>query len=807
MIESRYILKIADEIDVKVNQVVETAGLIAKGATVPFIARYRKEVTGNLDEVQIIAIRDRLEQLKQLDERRETILKSLKEHGHLTPELEALVKSAEVLSKLEDLYLPYRPKRKTRGMKAKEQGLEPLSTLILEQGDFDADSEAEKYINEELGVKSVKIALAGAKDIIAEIMNEDPEIRQKMRSFFESDSEVTSAVVKGKEKSQDAAKYRDYFEWTEAAANAPSHRVLAVRRGAEEGFLSYSIQPDEYTGVSILLRKYKTTDNRCGELVEEAAKDSYKRLLSLSMETEMRSMMKKKADEKAISVFAENLRELLLSSPMGQKVTLALDPGLRTGCKLVCIDAQGKLLYNDAIYPLQPHNKKADSEATIAKVVKRYNVEAVAIGNGTGGRESLDFCKALPCLKDVIVSMVNESGASVYSASEIARKEFPDYDLTVRGAVSIGRRLMDPLAELVKIDPKSIGVGQYQHDVDQKMLRGSLDDVVVSCVNAVGVDVNTSSFKLLSYVAGLSDRIAERIVRHREVNGPFSSRAKIKDVVGVGPKVFEQAAGFLRIPGSENPLDTSAVHPESYPIVQKMADDLNCTIVDLMKKADVRQGIKLKDYVTEKVGILTLTDIFAELDKPGRDPRAEFDLFSFTDGVNEMSDLKEHMILAGVVTNVTAFGAFVDIGVHQDGLVHISELSDTYVSDPATVVKVNQKVSVRVMEVDIERKRISLSMKSEQEGAGDYDPKSASKNKQRVVRVKTAAGSGKTATVKITTTPSKGSRSGQGNNFKSRDTRGRNSGNNGSGGGNYQYSGNDSGDTYNPFADLLKNRK
>lgn len=746
--EIKYFFKIAEELSIQLNQVEATAKLLGEECTVPFIARYRKEVTGNLDEVQIITIRDRLEQLKQLDERRAAILKSLEENGHLTPELEKSVKEAQTLSKLEDIYLPYRPKRKTRGMKAKEQGLEPLAGFILAQGEGDPLKEAESYLNTELGVETISQAINGAKDIIAEIINEDVEIRQNMREFFEENAVLTSSIVKGKENSPEAAKFRDYFEWSEKALSAPSHRLLAIRRGAELSLLNYSILPEEESALLLLYDKYLTGEteiesgkiNQNSLLVKEAAQDCYSRLLSLSMESEIRSELKKRADEKAIAVFAENLRELLLASPMGQKVLLALDPGLRTGCKLVCLDAQGKLLYNSAIYPLEPHNKKAEAEAEIAKVVQHYGVEAVAIGNGTGGRDCLSFCKELDCLKNKIVAMVNESGASVYSASEIARKEFPEYDVTVRGAVSIGRRLMDPLAELVKIDPKSIGVGQYQHDVDQKLLKNSLDDVVVSCVNAVGVDINTASFKLLGYVAGLSERLAERIVRHREINGPFKRRDQIKEVVGVGPKAFEQAAGFLRILGGENPLDASAVHPESYEVVQKMADDLNCSIVDLMKNEDLRRKIKPEKYVTESIGLPTLNDIMNELEKPGRDPRAEFDLFSFTEGVNEISDLRQGMILPGVVTNVTAFGAFVDVGVHQDGLVHISELSDSFVSDPASVVKVNQKVLVRVIEIDVERKRISLSMKSEEAAASENAPKSSASNKQKVLGVRTAVG-------------------------------------------------------------------
>lgn len=741
-----YFDQVALELSISKAQVGATAKLLGEDCTVPFIARYRKEVTGNLDEVQIISIRDRLEQLRELDARKEAILKSLAENGHLNEELEALVKSAPTLSKLEDIYLPYRPKRKTRGMKAKEQGLEPLANFILEQSTSDPLAEAEKFLNPEAGIETTKQAIDGAKDIIAEVINEDAEIREAMRKYFEDEAIISSTAVKEKEKEAEALKYQDYFLWSERAIDAPSHRVLAIRRGASEGYINYSVLPESDKALTILLNKYikdlSTIDtNKNATLVKEAAEDCYSRLLSLSMETELKSILKQKADEKAISVFSLNLRELLLASPMGQKVLLALDPGLRTGCKLVCLDAQGKLLYNSTIYPLEPHNKKIEAASEIEKVVKHYHVEAVAVGNGTGGREALSFCNSLDCLKDKIVAMVNESGASVYSASEIARKEFPDYDVTVRGAVSIGRRLMDPLAELVKIDPKSIGVGQYQHDVDQKLLKSSLDDVVVSCVNAVGVDVNTASFKLLSYVAGLSERIATRIVAHREINGPFKNRQEFKDVVGVGPKVFEQAAGFLRIHGGDNPLDASAVHPERYEVVNQMAKDLDCSVSDLIKDSVIRKKIDLKSYVSDQVGMLTLNDILSELEKPGRDPRAEFDLFSFTEGVNKIEDLKEGMVLPGVVTNVTAFGAFVDIGVHQDGLVHISQLSNSYVSDPANVVKVNQKVQVRVTEVDIERKRIGLSMRS-QDDEVDGNLKSSASNKQKVVVVKNRLASG-----------------------------------------------------------------
>ncbi len=741
------IIKIAKELELKVSQVEATVKLFDEGCTVPFISRYRKEATGNLDEVQVISIRDRLEQLEALDERRVAILKSMREQEVLTEELEKAINKAEKLSTLEDIYLPYKPKRETRGVKAKKKGLEPLANLILEQDDVDLEKEALKYVNSEscsdkkLVVESVEDALQGARDIIAEIVNEDKDVRNSMRELFEDYSEIISTVVAKNKDEKDAQKYRDYFDWKELAKNAPSHRVLAIRRGSDEGFLSFRILPEEESALDILISKYVKSSNRCSEEVRLACEDCYKRLLSLSMETEMRNKIKKRADEKAISVFADNLRELLLASPMGQKVLLGVDPGLRTGCKIVVLDKQGSLLYHSAIYPLEPKNDVLGASKEIEMLVKKYKIESVAVGNGTGGREAEAFCKSLSCLNGTIISMVNEAGASVYSASEIAREEFGEYDLTVRGAVSIGRRLMDPLAELVKIDPKSIGVGQYQHDVDQKQLKKSLDDTVISCVNSVGVEVNTASSKLLSYVSGFSERIANNFVAYRDKNGAFRNREEFKKVVGLGDKVFEQSAGFLRIRGGDNPLDASAVHPESYYIVEKMAKDRSCSVEDLIKDRSKRTTIKVSDYVDKEVGLLTLNDIMEELDKPGRDPRAEFDLFSFTEGIDTISDLRVDMELPGVVTNVTAFGAFVDVGVHQDGLVHISELSDNFVKDPNEIVKVNQKVNVRITEVDIERNRIAMSMKSKEKSLPKKKNKNIKKvNKPRVDETKNTMG-------------------------------------------------------------------
>jgi uncharacterized protein len=709
--------KIAQELSLKASQVQATAALLEEGGTVPFIARYRKEATGSLDEVQITAIRDRLEQLKDLDARRKSILESLAERKLLTDDLKGKVEAAETMAVLEDVYLPYRPKRRTRAMIAKEKGLEPLAELLLKQDPTVVpEVEAARYVTaatstvaDELKVPDVAAALQGARDVIAERINDDAEVRGHLRELFIDQGMITSKVITGME--QQGAKYKDYFDWSEPLRAAPSHRVLAIRRGATEGMLLFRVQPPEDDALAILERKYVTGKGPSAEQVRLAARESYKRLLSVSMESEARLDSKKRADHDAIDVFAQNLRQLLLASPLGQKRMLAIDPGFRTGCKTVVLGAQGELLHNDVIYPDQGQHRTLEAEQTVKHLVDKYQIEAIAIGNGTGSRETETFIRKLALPASIPVVMVNESGASIYSASEVAREEFPDHDLTVRGAVSIGRRLMDPLAELVKLDAKSIGVGQYQHDVDQDLLKKSLDDVVVSCVNAVGVEVNTASKQLLTYVSGLNATIAENIVSHRTQNGPFKSRKQLMDVPRLGDKTFEQAAGFLRVRGGENLLDESAVHPESYAIVDRMAKDLGVTVKDLMRDETLRKRIDKQKYVSDTVGLPTLNDIVAELAKPGRDPREKFEAFQFADGVNKVEDVRPGMKLPGIVTNVTAFGAFVDIGVHQDGLVHISQLADRFVKDPNEVVKVHQKVQVTVLEVDLERKRIALSMK------------------------------------------------------------------------------------------------
>lgn len=707
----KQIIKIAQELQLTEKQVRAVLLLLEEGATVPFIARYRKEATGGMDEVEVISIQDRAEQLGTLDKRRGTVLKSLEEQGKLTDELKEKVLSAETLVLLEDIYLPYRPKRRTRGMAARDRGLEPLAAKIFEQGDINLEAEAIAFIDLEKGVETIEDALAGARDIIAEWINEDAGVRAALRELFAKKAVIHSKIAKNKE--EEGAKYRDYFDWEEPVAKAPSHRVLAIRRGAADGFLIFRVLPDEERTIDILERHFVKGDNPAAREVRLAVKDSYKRLLSLSMETETRLESKNRADGKAIRVFAQNIRNLLLASPLGQKRVLAIDPGLRTGCKVVCLDPQGKLLHNDTIFPLQPRNRTKESEETLKKLVESFSIDAIAIGNGTGGRETEEFCRGIGFGRTVAVIMVSESGASVYSASKVAREEFPDYDLTVRGAVSIGRRLMDPLSELVKIDPKAIGVGQYQHDVDQKALKKSLDDVVTSCVNAVGVEVNTASKQLLSYVSGLSEKLAGNIISCRNEKGAFSSRAELMKVPGMGAKTFEQAVGFLRIRGAENLLDASAVHPESYPVVESMASDLGCRVSDLMTSAELRKKIILENYVSDTTGMPTLTDIMGELAKPGRDPREQFELFTFTEGVSKMADLEVGMKLPGIVTNVTEFGAFVDIGVHQDGLVHVSALTDKFVRNPHDVVKANQRVEVTVMDVDIKRNRIALSMRSD----------------------------------------------------------------------------------------------
>lgn len=707
---NRWVEKISEEFSLTKTVVAAVAELLAEGSTIPFIARYRKEKTGSMDEVMIANIRDRIDQLQELDKRKESVISSIEKQGKLTPDLLGLIVSAETIAELEDIYLPFRPKRKTRASVAKEKGLEPLAEKIFSQEKLDIDALANSFVDEGKGVANTEEALAGARDIIAEWISESPDTRKKVRELFWSEGAVSSRVIKNKE--EEGQKYKDYFEWSEPIAKTPSHRLLAMRRGEKEGILSLDIFPPEEMAVYSMEQMHVKGANAAADQVKLAITDCYKRLLRPSLETEVRVESKMKADEEAIKVFATNLKELLLAAPLGQKNVLALDPGFRTGCKVVCLDMNGKLLHHDVIYPHEPQREKEKSAALIKKLCEQFNIEAIAIGNGTASRETEAFVKHIGLPHKVLVVMVNESGASVYSASEVARDEFPDKDVTVRGAVSIGRRLMDPLAELVKIDPKSIGVGQYQHDVDQTKLKQGLDDVVISCVNSVGVEVNTASKELLSYVSGLSSALAKNIVEYRNQNGGFKSREELMKVNRFGEKVFEQAAGFLRIHEAENPLDSSAVHPESYPIVEQMAKDIGCSVKDLMTKSELRKQLQLEKYVNEKVGLPTLTDIVTELEKPGRDPRQSFEIFSFTEGVNTINDLKIGMSLPGIVTNVTAFGAFVDIGVHQDGLVHISHLSDKFIKDPNEAVTVQQKVKVTVVEVDVARKRIGLSMKS-----------------------------------------------------------------------------------------------
>lgn len=705
----RWIEQITREFSLQQKYVKAVAELFAEGATIPFIARYRKELTGSMDEVMIANVRDRLEQLKELDKRREAVISSIEKQGKLTPALMQQIVLAATLAELEDIYLPFKPKRKTRASVAKEKGLEPLAQKLFDQQDFNLEPFVNGFVDPEKGVNDREEALQGARDIMAEWISENPESRKKVRQLFWREGVIEARVMKGKE--SEGIKYKDYFEWKEPISKTPSHRLLALRRGEKESILALDVFPPEEGAIQTLERQFISAENASAGQVRLAIKDSYKRLLRPSLETEIRMESKVKADEEAIRVFASNLKELLLSAPLGQKNVLALDPGFRTGCKLVCLDAQGKLLHFEAIYPNEPQKEVAKSSAVVKALVEKHNIQAIAIGNGTASRETETFVKNIGLSNSVVIAMVNESGASVYSASEAARNEFPDKDVTVRGAVSIGRRLMDPLAELVKIDPKSIGVGQYQHDVDQLKLKQGLDDVVMNCVNSVGVEINTASKELLSYVSGLSPALARNIVEYRNENGPFPSREALMHVPRLGEKVFEQAAGFLRIHEAANPLDASAVHPESYPIVQRMAEDIGCSVKDLMSSADLRKQLDLKKYITDKVGIPTLTDILSELEKPGRDPRETFEVFSFTEGVNAIQDLKVGMKLPGIVTNVTNFGAFVDIGVHQDGLIHISHLSDKFIKDPKEAVAVQQKVIVTVVEVDVPRKRIGLSMK------------------------------------------------------------------------------------------------
>jgi protein Tex len=700
--------RISNETDLNRKHIAAVVSLLADGATVPFIARYRKEATGSMDEVSVITVRDRLEQLEKLDERREAILRSLTERELLSKELESRIQSASTLASLEDIYLPFRPRRRTRATIAREKGLEPLARRILLQKGDDPSAYSLEYIDPEKEILSSEEAISGAMDIIAEDLAHNSEIRESMRKLYWDEGRYESRMIKGME--DDGSKFSDYFDWNEPVRSCPSHRVLAMRRGEENKYLSLGVSVPAEKAMEIILRVVPADpDDSEGKIVFDAASDSFQRLLGPSMETHTRLKSKEKADDEAIRVFSSNLRELLLSPPLGPRSVLAIDPGFRTGCKLVCLNPQGSVLHNTTIFPFMSEVKREDSLKIVSDAIDRFGSEFVAVGNGTAGRETEDVLRKDPRMGKVKIVSVNESGASVYSASEVAREEFPDFDITVRGAVSIGRRLQDPLAELVKIDPKSIGVGQYQHDVDSKKLQKALDDTVESCVNMVGVDVNTASVQLLSYVSGLSKRISKNIVKWREENCSFTSRQQLLSVPGLGPAAFEQAAGFLRVNNGENPLDTSGVHPESYPIVERMADSADMTVTELMNCEKTRKSLDLRNFIDDKTGLPTLMDIMKELEKPGRDPRESFQLFSFAD-VHDMKDLQEGMVLPGIVTNVTNFGAFVDVGVHQDGLVHISQMADRFVKNPADIVSTGQKLQVKVLSVDAGRKRISLSM-------------------------------------------------------------------------------------------------
>lgn len=702
--------RISDLLNINIKYVDNTLELLDSGCTIPFISRYRKERTGGLDEVQITQICELNERMKETAKRKETIIKTISEQGKLTPELEKRINECWEPEVLEDIYMPYKPKRRTRAQVARENGLEPLATIIMLQRDNAPETTARRFINE--NVKSEEDAIKGALDIIAENVSEDERSRSQLRNAFRRGAIITSKVIKSKADTDEAAKYSDYFDFSEPLKRCSSHRLLAMRRGEKDGILRVSISADDEECVEKLKRLFVRGYGRCSTLVGEAVADSFKRLLKPSIETEFATMSKENADGDAIAVFAENLRQLLLAAPLGQKRVMGIDPGFRTGCKVVCLDEQGNLLHHEAIFPHPPRNEQIEASTQIKEMVKKYGVEAIAIGNGTASRETDRFVKTLGLADSIQVFTVSEDGASVYSASKTAREEFPDKDVTVRGAVSIGRRLMDPLAELVKIDPKSIGVGQYQHDVDQAKLKKSLDLTVESCVNSVGVNLNTASKHLLTYVSGLGPTLAQNIIDYRTANGAFSSRSQLLKVPRLGPSAFEQSAGFLRIPDAKNPLDNTAVHPESYKIVEKMAKDCGCSVAELIKDKDKRKSIRLDRYVSEKVGMPTLTDIMTELEKPGRDPREQLEEFEFDPNVSTPDDLVEGMVLPGIVTNITNFGAFVDIGVHQDGLVHISQLADRYVSDPTQVVKLHQHVMVKVIEVDRRRNRISLSMKA-----------------------------------------------------------------------------------------------
>ena len=712
---------IANSLGIGEKYVAATLSLIEEGCTIPFIARYRKERTGSLDEVQIAAISDRYEKLLEIQKRKETIIKTINDLDKMTPQLQERIDKCWDATELEDIYLPYKPKRRTRAQVAREQGLEPLALLLIKQREHDPERAAERFIKGD--IKTVEEALKGAQDIVAETVSEDERTRQQLRNAFQRQAVITSKVVKAKADTDEAAKYSDYFDWSEPLKRCSSHRLLAMRRGEAEGILRISISPDDEEACERLKRHYVYGNTPCGRLVSEAIDDGYKRLLKPSIETEFAALSKQKADEEAIRVFAENLRQLLLGAPLGQKRVMGVDPGFRTGCKIVCLDAQGNLLHHDAIFPHPPVNKRTEAALAIQRMISKYQIEAISIGNGTASRETDAFIKDVLAGRYNIdtkstsntaspqVFVVSESGASVYSASKIARDEFPDEDVTVRGAVSIGRRLMDPLAELVKIDPKSIGVGQYQHDVDQTLLKHSLDQTVESCVNSVGVDLNTASQHLLMYISGLGATLAKNIVDYRREHGAFTSRAQLLKVPRLGPSAYQQCAGFLRIRDGKNPLDNSAVHPESYAIVEQMAKDQGCSVSDLINNKEKRDAIQLAKYVTPDVGMPTLTDILSELEKPGRDPREQLEAFEFDKNVSTIDDLVEGMILPGIVTNITNFGAFVDIGVHQDGLVHISQMANRRIAHPLDVVKLHQHVTVRVIEVDHRRHRISLSMK------------------------------------------------------------------------------------------------
>ena len=713
---------IAKATGISERQVQGTVGLLEEGCTIPFISRYRKEVTGTLDEVQVANISDQLEKLKELEKRKETILKTIEEQGKLTPELQTRIEGSWDSTELEDIYLPYKPKRKTRAEVARQKGLEPLATfLMLQNPNADIDKKVKEFINEEKGVKTAEEAIQGAQDIIAEQVSESEAARNIVRFNFKKDAVITSKLKKtadaSSEKTGDtteadaASKYRDYFDFSEKLSKCASHRLLAMRRGEAEGFLRVSISGDDERCLDRLDQQFLRNSSRSAELVWDAIEDGYKRLLKPSIETEFANLSKELADKEAIRIFVKNLEQLLMSPPLGQKRVLALDPGFRTGCKVVCLDAEGNLLHNEAIYPHPPKNERRAAADKLWTLTKQYKIEAISIGNGTASRETEAFVRSLGLPKEIQIFVVSEDGASIYSASKVARDEFPDYDVTVRGAVSIGRRLMDPLAELVKIDPSSIGVGQYQKDVDQKELKHSLDQTVEMCVNKVGVNVNTASKHLLTYISGLGPTIAQNIVSYRAENGAFASRKDLLKVPKLGPKAFEQAAGFLRVNGSKQPLDNSAVHPESYPIVEKMAKDLHCTVAELMSSKELRAKIDINHYVTDKVGLPTLQDIMQELDKPGRDPRQQLTVFEFSKDVKELEDVQVGMVLPGIITNITQFGCFVDVGVHTKGLVHISELADHFVKDPSEEVQLHQHVNVRVIGIDLQRGRMQLSMK------------------------------------------------------------------------------------------------